>query len=99
MTPVMPPAVWNADASAGISGGNHERQLAEWVYRFHRDGAVGTASWGAYGAWRNCAGGPRGIVAHDDWRWAASRFTEGSMAAYYENGDALDGARRIGATR
>lgn len=30
-------------------------------------------------------------VGHDDARWAESRFEEGSMAAYYENGAAIDG--------
>lgn len=82
-TTTMPPAIWRSDFSGGISGGNHERQMAEWVRLFNQDGSVGTVAWGTYGTWRNCAGGPREIEAHDDWRWAATRFTEGSMAAYY----------------
>ena len=36
--------------------------------------------------------GNDGRIAHDDFRWAANRFEEGSMAAYLENGDAFDGA-------
>ena len=81
--------IWAADFSAGTS----PMGVAEFVRVLTRDGAVGTGNKADGEAWRNVAGHPRelGIVAHDDFRWAATRFTEGSMAAYYENGDAFGG--------
>lgn len=81
--------IWAADFSSGTSPVG----VAEFVRVLERDGAVGTGWSTTRDNYRNVAGHPirLGLAAHDDFRWAATRFSgdsSASMAAYYENGEA-----------
>lgn len=75
------------EGSSGVSPGSER----EWIDCVERYGHAITVPWSAPTPMNHHMIGVG--VGHDDARWAESRFIEGSMAAYYENGEAFGGAR------
>jgi hypothetical protein len=71
-----------------------ERFAAEFAYTVERYGAAAVENNDAPFSSNHHTIGCG--VGHDDARWAESRFLEGSMAAYYENGEPFDGRRIAG---
>lgn len=76
--------VWHADHRSGIAGPDPQQ---DWVNFVQAEGAAITETGDK--PWNHHMIGVG--VGHDDARFAESGGTEGSMAAYYENGEAFAG--------
>lgn len=77
---VLSPITRSGTSSASWDGW----ELEEWRRTLDRDGAVVTETHNGRPFNHRLIGCG---VSHNDAAWAETRFTEGSMAAYYENGE------------